>query len=397
MSDRKLLPCLRGVIGDWVTYTCLVRLKDIVELVGFAKALHNNKNLSDMIQRKLKETRTKQIGEYLLNEKEAFFNTLVVAIYKGEPKWHQFDTILPNTEEVASFKAPAYAQDSFGYLSLTGEEEIFALDGQHRLSGIQYALERNEELGFQQIPLTFLGHSNDKTGLIRTRRLFTTLNKQAKPVDKGTIISLDEDDIAACATRYLVEKTTIFNGAKLKFQATNNISYSDDKEITTIGNLYDLCMVILTKGLGMTGTNVKNYNGNDEHKDKCFKALRAIFKKLFDQFDCLKEFKNSKTRSNAVKKYRNKDTGGHFLYRPLGLVIYMLSMCNAVGRNKNHDEFVAKAEKFIERTKDMDMNLEGAHFADLIWDTDKKIIMKVKADERDEMIDAIVNYYIESP
>lgn len=393
MTNRRLLPCLRGVIGDWVTYTCLVRLKDIVELVGFADDIHKNKYLSDMIQRELKSKRTKQIGEYLLNDKEAFFNSLVVAIYKGQPKWHQFDTILPNSEEMEQYQAPEYAQESLGYLSLTGEENIFALDGQHRLSGIQYALDRNEDLGYQQIPLIFLGHSNDKEGLKRTRRLFTTLNKQAKPVDKGTIICLDEDDLSACATRYLVEETKLFNGDKLKFQATNNISYGDEKQLTTIGNLYDLNMIILTKGFGITGPNVKNYLGTDEFKVECFESLKAIYAHLFRQFECLKDFQSADLRLAAVEKYRNKKNGGHLLYRPLGLTIYFRSMCEAIGRNSNQEEFVKMAEQFIETTSKMNMNLEAPDFINLIWDPEDKIIMKVKADERDQMIGSIISYF----
>ena len=44
----------------------------------------------------------------------------------------------------------------------------------------------------------------------RTRRLFTTLNRYAKPVKKSEIIALDEDDIIAIITRELVEKYPLF-------------------------------------------------------------------------------------------------------------------------------------------------------------------------------------------
>ena len=94
MNKKLLLPCLRGAIGDWVTYTCLMRLSDINKLISFADDIHKNKSLSELIQRALKKERAKEIGEYLLNDKEAFFNSLVVAIYEGEPKWHQFARLL---------------------------------------------------------------------------------------------------------------------------------------------------------------------------------------------------------------------------------------------------------------------------------------------------------------
>ena len=155
MSNPILLPCLRGSIGDWVTYTCLMRLKDINELVAFADDIHQNKKLSKMIQRELKKDRKKEIGEYLLNNNEAFFNSLVVAVYDGSPKWHQFDTIKPSTLKNENYEAHDYALESMGYLSLTRNEKIFALDGQHRLSGIQHALEKNKDIGYQQIPVYF--------------------------------------------------------------------------------------------------------------------------------------------------------------------------------------------------------------------------------------------------
>ena len=38
-------------------------------------------------------------------------------------------------------------------------------------------------------------HKNTTDGLEATRRLFTTLNKTAKPVSKNAVIALDEDDV----------------------------------------------------------------------------------------------------------------------------------------------------------------------------------------------------------
>lgn len=42
--SRILLPCMRGAIGDWVTYTCLMKLEDIGNLIRFADDIHKNKN-----------------------------------------------------------------------------------------------------------------------------------------------------------------------------------------------------------------------------------------------------------------------------------------------------------------------------------------------------------------
>lgn len=43
--SRILLPCMRGAIGDWVTYTCLMKLEDIGNLIRFADDIHKIKTI----------------------------------------------------------------------------------------------------------------------------------------------------------------------------------------------------------------------------------------------------------------------------------------------------------------------------------------------------------------
>ena len=100
MRKKFVLPCLRGEFGSWKTYTCTMQLKDIAELINFANDLHNTKQLSEMIQRELKKTRTKEISDYLLDNQDRFFNSLVVGIYGGEPTWHDIGGLKPNTDEL---------------------------------------------------------------------------------------------------------------------------------------------------------------------------------------------------------------------------------------------------------------------------------------------------------
>ncbi|WP_260853754.1 DNA sulfur modification protein DndB [Pantoea ananatis] len=391
--SRILLPCMRGAIGDWVTYTCLMKLEDIGELVKFADDIHKNKKLSRMIQRELNKERRKSIGEYLLTDSEAFFNAIVVAIYEGEPKWHPFDSIKPNDIDTNDLSIPDYALESMGYLSLTKEEKIFALDGQHRLSGIKYALDKNPEVGTQQIPVIFLPHFNNDTGIKRTRRLFTTLNKKAKPVDKAAIIALDEDDISACATRYLVEDTEIFNDDKIKFQANNNIAYTDIRQITTIGNLYDLCRIICKNGLNMSSKDIDNYRGSEEDKNEILKVIESIFQSMFDILPPLREFQLTANREATIVKYRNRTNGGHFLYRPLGLRIYLLSMFKAINKKRNISDLLRECNSFLNITHDIPLWLEDYPLKNLFWDTKKNTIMILKAEERNRIIEEIMMYY----
>ena len=191
MDKRLVLPCLRGFIGSWTTYSCMMRLSDAGELIGFADELHQIEKLSDKIQRELNSDRAEEITNYLLENEDRFFNSLVVAVYDGDPNWHNVDNLRPNNEESRQLEFPDYAEDCIGFLSVTKKEKFFALDGQHRLAGIKGAIDRNDAIGKELINVIIVAHSNTPSGKVRSRRLFTTLNKKAKLVSKDAIIPLN--------------------------------------------------------------------------------------------------------------------------------------------------------------------------------------------------------------
>ncbi len=384
MTIKKyMFPCLRGAFGKWVTYTCLMQLKDIAQLVNYAKEIHKSKNLSKMIQRALKDEREKEIGSYLIENQERFFNSLVVAIYKGEPQWHEVKAIKPDNEKALKLELPDYVGESMGFLSLTGEEKIFALDGQHRLSGIKFALKNDADLGFEQLPVIFVSHSNDEEGLKRTRRLFTTLNKRAVPVSKDAIIALDEDDVIACVTRYLVEEVSVLGDDRVKFTGTNNVLYSDLKQITTIGNLYDICKILFTEGLLKKKKDLVNFRGTEKDKQELLSYAKDFFESSFKHFNSLKQFNIAKDKALITPKYRNKENGGDLLFRPVGWLLLAKAVCK-VHKLKN-----IEIDKIIIKLSKADLSLEGKVLLNKVWDSDSKNMIKMKAQETKDVIDIL--------
>ena len=203
-----VLPALRGIMGDWVYYSSLMDLGELSSRVHYAEEIHKNQALSDMIQRHLKRGRSAQIAEYLKVQPERFFNSLVIAIYGGQPNWHALSDVRSKarSDELTNLKKNIIA--SVGFLTLRGDENLFALDGQHRLAGIKTAVADGLESDpYDEVSVIFVAHRDTKGGLERTRRLFTTLNKTARPVSKGDIIALDEDDVMAICVRRLIEET----------------------------------------------------------------------------------------------------------------------------------------------------------------------------------------------
>lgn len=52
-----------------------------------------------------------------------------------------------------------------GLLELNGNEQIFQLDGQHRLEGIKAALKEDKRYEYDTIPIILIGHENSSKGM----------------------------------------------------------------------------------------------------------------------------------------------------------------------------------------------------------------------------------------
>ncbi len=242
------LPALFAQMGDWRYYSTIMRLGDAAERIGFADQINEirpGKQLSDLIQRSLTGERASVIGNYLIKNKDRFFNSLVVAVYDGDPQWLEFN-IDPTRPAPVSGEIPDWATNAFGFLHLSGDESILAIDGQHRLAGMKDAIAKKPSLANERISVLVVSHKVTDAGRRRSRKLFTTLNRSAIPVNKSEIIALDESDTAAIITRRLVEEHPHFsNGQVLARYGTANLSKTDREHFITIIKLYDLVGYIL--------------------------------------------------------------------------------------------------------------------------------------------------------
>ncbi|MGF6518869.1 DNA sulfur modification protein DndB [Pseudomonas sp. BT76 TE3572] len=367
MSKRLVLPCLRGYMGSWDTYSCMMRLSDAADLIGFAEELHRIGKLSDKIQRELNEERAKEISDYLLSNEDRFFNSLVVAIYDGDPNWHDVESLRPNTEEVSLLEIPEYAESCLGFLSITRGEKLFALDGQHRLAGIKSAVESDKQLGADLINVIIVAHSNTPSGKVRSRRLFTTLNKKAKLVSKDAIIALDEDDISACVTRALIESDEYpwFNESNVSFSSG---PVRDGTSITSIVNIYDNIQKLAAYNLGVKVSDLDCYR---------FKGNEHILKQVVDffkyTFEYCSELSTVINKGAEVSDYRGGDDGGHLLFRPVGWDLYTDIVISGLKSNKGDVESV------IKNILSKDLCLGGSILKDKIWSQKREVIIKLNA------------------
>lgn len=324
MTNREYFPALRGRLGDWAFYSVLMTLEQVAGRVSYAKEIHNSTKLSELIQRELDDkTRAGEIGNYLLKNTDRFFNSLVVAVYDGDPEWHEFQSLRPVTSDIKLEDLSYSSRYSVGYLSFSGEEKLFALDGQHRLAGIRNALKADPDLNSEEVSIIVVAHHTDAKGLKRTRKLFTTLNKTAKPVSKSEIIALDEADAMAITARLLVEYDSRFSDIRvdiLRKQA--NLPKTNTKHLITLINLYDMLEILFVKSKkGAKGSDLKRMRPSDQELETYLKFAKEYFTLLSTAFSSLQACFAAKNPETVIKKHRHA-RGGHVLFRPVGLLIF---------------------------------------------------------------------------
>lgn len=367
MMGKLYLPALRGLFGSWTFYSCLIPFDELATRVDFATDLHKSKNLSDLIQRELKHGRAEAIEKYLTKQKERFFNSLVIAVYGGDPTWHQFDKIKPQRDDIRIDEISETAKNSIGFLSLSGKEKLFAIDGQHRLAGIKLVVEKHTFSTSDEASVIFVAHKKTRPGIIRTRRLFTTLNKTAKPVSKGEIIALDEDDLMAIIVRRLVNDSDMFKGNRIAYNQTNNLPSTNLESLTTIGNLYDVLTILFSKIKCRTSpNNLKYYRLEDQKIDEHYEYAILFFETMMHHFPILRRFFISGNYESLVKKNRGS-FGGNVLFRPIGLTI-MTEVVAEMVRERD-------LEASIKLAGQLPQDLTGKPYADVLWDTKRKIMI----------------------
>ncbi len=136
---------------------------------------------------------------------------------------------------------------------------MFPVDGQHNSKGIIEACKDNRELEDEEVPVIFIAHKNDDAGKRRTRKLFSTLNRRAKPVGDNYQIALDEDDIAAIVTREVVEEYELFQKERLLNAKKKQFQKQTLRHFTSLIALYHCNEYLIKDKLGLSDTQFKGY------------------------------------------------------------------------------------------------------------------------------------------
>jgi DNA sulfur modification protein DndB len=359
MTDRLFLPALRGRIGDWVYYVAVVKLSDVKDRIHLATEIHTSATLNEFIQRRVTK-RSEYIKDYILEQPQRFLNSLVVGVYGGSPDFYELR--IGENPTLGIEELPEALDGAVGILRLEGGERLFALDGQHRLAGIRKALDERPHLGDETVSAIFVGHGQDVEGMTRTRRLFTTLNRYAKPISALDKIAMDEDDIVAIVTRRLVDNYPLFEGRIPSTQA-KPIPVGDQVSITTLASLYaSLDLHLRPQGASSVAwAKRKRLRPSDMEIDTAYAAAVDLFDALTSVFEPLRLLSEGQPTNLVIPRFRNREEGGHLILRPIGLDLVVRVI-------RAFTEQGLTVQQAAERLGAVPMMLNAEPWLGLLWD-----------------------------
>ena len=295
------------------------------------------------------------------------FASIVVAAIGGEPTW---TTIGTRFGEV------------FGELSFQVDPRYYALDGQHRLRAIQELMSdlTGAPPGFDQEELSVLvvvredQEVDDAVWLQRYRRLFSSLNRYARPTNLDTNIIMDEDDLFAIVTRRLITDHDFFRspGAdrdSFRVLTKGKALKTGASYFTSLQTLYAMNRVLLmSTGMRQRWGGARElrtflqFRPDEAEIDRYYGFASSVWNALLDAVPDLRE-NPELMRCHDVPEADADEYQDHLLFWPIGqeiLADVARSLMDELGLDEDAD--VASMTKALAPLGDVNWDMH-----DLPW------------------------------
>ncbi len=361
MAQATILPAIRSHVGDWTFYVTTLPFDDVTRLIKDPDEIHERKKLSDWIQREAIEAHADAIAKYIQENEQRFLGSLIIGVYDGQPDWAPLRVKYAFNALEATEEQQKMIEGKLGLLRLSGEEKLFAIDGQHRVAGIKTALSNlpsSSNLRNEEVSAIFVAHdASTVNGRQRTRRLFTTVNKKAKRVSTAANIALDEDNGFAVVTRQLIDDHWLFEDRRklISYTSTGSISPSDEYAITSVVGLYEIVRDLYpVKGKSLFEKQRPSDKDMDEHLKICVKFLNALI-------DNVPEYAEVFVKEKHVAGYYRVARHNHLLFRPIGQRAFARSVQVLSGRGYS-------VEAAVDVLLEVDMYLKNKNWHHILWD-----------------------------
>ncbi len=277
---------IEGKLGSTKYYVVTMKASEVVSKIRIPKEVEGWEylDIENRYQREINDLRVKRdIAPYLANDKDRFFGSLLVAMQHADQITFEPLTDVATKLPVA-YKTPAAGA---GFLTLTGGEVMFPIDGQHRLRAIKYAIDGRDSAGkdLDLTPSTGLAQDDVVVVLFKfetdiSRKIFSKVNRYARTTTKAQNLITDDDDVIAVITREIANDVDVIGARMVNFKS-NTLS-NMAVEFTTLATLYDCIDYIISADHGKIDKSVLP---DPQKKKLLYRSTKQVIQTLVDKIE----------------------------------------------------------------------------------------------------------------
>lgn len=317
-----MFPAMRGKFGETEYYLSTMYVGEAIRLASFSEDVPDweCQSVEERYHRDIDLSSVrKSIAPYFANDPARFSGALVLAVVDPD------DTMAfePLNQFAGRSITPALYQAAaanMGFLTLTGDEILVPLDGQHRIKAFQYAIDGTDDNN-RPIPSIKVNTdlSKDQVAVILVRfqptparRIFSKINRYAKPTSKADNLITDDDDAIAVITRELLGEDGVIPTRLVRIGA--NTLPKTAPEFTTLATFYESTSVMVSE-LGYTGKG-KPADMDVDQRELVKEDVQPLWEKLLNNIDLwAKALADPSENGDADRSQIREDT---LLGKPIG-------------------------------------------------------------------------------
>ena len=422
-ADTNKILVHKTRMGNTEAYLGAVTLKWLASRVSFASQLPlfqnkfdpntNNvaidpETIEEILQRPLDWSRQAALTQYLVTKKARKFPAVLVVIspeWVDNPNAPQWDNNKRATESAAFFTSE---DTDIGFLDISAEYSIYALDGQHRLMGVRglieliatgelprytkakkptgksilldrlvetYNLDRTdlnniiqEKIGIEFIPAVIKGETRTEAKR-RIRSIFVHVNLMAQHLSKGQLALLNEDNGFSILARRVAVIHPLFKDLPQRNPRVNWDSATVSAKstvLTTLQALENSAQAYLDFKFPHWKPIDKNLIPLRPEQEELEEGLK-LYNQLWDCLASLPSYQKLSQNKETLDLRRfshEKPPGeGNLLFRPVGQV----ALIRALGILVFKKEFLL-ADIFTKLGQyDADGGFSASDFPDSLW------------------------------
>ncbi|MGB3205923.1 MAG: DGQHR domain-containing protein [Crinalium sp.] len=367
-------------------------------------------SIEEIQQRPLDWSRQASLAQYLAARKNHKFPPVLVVInqpWVDNPKANQWDAKQRALQSATEF-TPLDKDGNVGLLDVSADVTIFALDGQHRLMGVQglmeliqtgklprykkdkkpsgavitidelrqeYQIEASylqnlakEKIGIEFISAVVTGE-NYAEARRRVRSIFVHVNLMAVPLSKGQLAQLDEDDGFSIVARKVAVTHPLLkdiSGRNPRVNWDSATVAAKSTVLTTLQALKEMSERYLQHKFPHWKLEKKGLipmRPEDEELEAGIKEFKLLFDNLTNLFSFQRLERGEETPELRRFSFEKGGGDGNILFRPVGQVALAQALGILVFKKKlSVKDIFDKLQKY-----DADGGFSGMEFPESIW------------------------------